>query len=127
MRRGGTSRLTWRRFRNFLNRLPANSHYQTALRNSLTEKQIQELSVGHDPATESWSRLEHLAAGLDERLQQLLIAVLSALGVEPPQFRPIYRPGVPISDGDRPETLEERDERRAALRAKWDATTTTSP
>lgn len=66
-------------------------------------------------------------AGVDERLQQILIAVISMFGGDAPQFRPIYRPGVPEPEGARPETLEERDERRALMRAKWDATKKTPP
>jgi hypothetical protein len=102
--------------------LPPESRYQTALRNSLTAEQITSLTSGHDPEQERWSRLESLVAGLHEQLQLLRIDVASVVGGEPPEFQPIYRPGVPMDEQARPESPEERDERRAMLQARWDAT-----
>lgn len=105
-----------------LNHLPADSAYQTALRNSLTEQQIEELAADHDPTREAWTRDQSLLAGVDERIQQLLIAVISALGGEPPKLQRIYRPGVPKPDGPQVLTAEERAAQRAKLQARWDGT-----
>lgn len=105
-----------------LNHLPAESAYQTSLRNSLTPQELKEMATGHDPTRDAWARLEHLVAGVDERIQQLLIAVISALGGDPPQLQPIYRPGVPRPEGPRTLTAEERMEQRALLEARWDGT-----
>jgi hypothetical protein len=105
-----------------LNHLPAESAYQTSLRNSLTPQELKDLAAGHDPSAEAWSRLEHLAAGLDERIQQVLIAMIGSLGGDPPKFQPIYRPGVPRPEGPRELTAEERAVQRAQLEARWDGT-----
>lgn len=127
LRRGGPSRLTWLRFRNLLNELPPESRYHTRLRNSLPADVLAKHTTDHDPSRDRWSKVEMQLAAIEERLQLLLIAVISALGGEAPEFRPNYRPGLPMPEGERPETLEEREIRRAALRAQWDATTKPPP
>jgi hypothetical protein len=55
-------------------------------------------------------------------LQQLLIALVSVAGSEPPKLQPIYRPGVPKPEGLRTLTPEERAAQKAMLQARWDAT-----
>lgn len=127
LRRGGPGRLTWRRFRALLNGLPAESRYQTALRNSLPKQALAEATSDHDPERERWSKLEALAAGMDERLQLLYMAVVTGLGGEPPELQRHYRPGVPKPEGPAVQTAEERALLMAAVRARWDATKTRPP
>lgn len=119
---GGPSRLTLRRFQVLLNALPPESRYQTVLRNSLPPESLEDIAVDHDPSKDRWSKAEVLAAGQHDLMQLLLIAVISGLGGEAPEFHQNYRPGVPKPEGPREQTAEERAAQKAELLARWDGT-----
>lgn len=116
--------MTWRRFRNFLNRLPAESHYQTELRLSLPAAVIDEHTQGRRPQDAQWSHTDMLLADLDDRLQILTNAVVSLVDGKAPEFVPKDRPGVATADkpARKRETVDEKTARREAMKARIDAT-----
>lgn len=116
--------MTWRRFRNFLNRLPAESHYQTELRLSLPVETVDEVAKDRHPQEAQWSHTDLLLADLDDRLQRLTNVVIALAGGDVPEFVPKARPGVPVADksGRRRESVDEKQARREAMKARIDAT-----
>lgn len=95
---GGTTRLTYRQVASWLERLPGEGAYKTALRDSLTDEQLLELSKrerhGHGP----WSHTDLLLAHLADLLNWVIYVVLavnSAKGKKPKQPKPYPRPGIP--------------------------------
>ncbi|MGW1998154.1 hypothetical protein [Embleya sp. NPDC001921] len=107
------------------------SRWQTALRASIPDTVLAEMvgNSGRRPEDARWSQVEMLIALVADRLGQILNATVQAGGGEPLDIPPIRRPGVtPEPDAKAPETPDEKAARRAAMKARIDATgTATTP
>lgn len=81
-RRGG--RLTWRKFGNLLRKLPQDSHYQTALRETV---EFDEPPADAPPVFGPWNLANYQLAALIDSVNRLL-----AFQAEAPMPEPIPRP-----------------------------------
>lgn len=88
--------LTWRKLGVLIKHLPAESHFMTAVRNTLPEDELARISEDADPTRAPWSQTQMMqAAQLDELrlIRHVLIAVNSKNPpAKPPE--PVRRPGV---------------------------------
>lgn len=87
--------LTWRLLGVLLRNLPPESATKTALRNSMSEQEIEQASEQADPSTGRWSQSDMLQALEIDALRQIAYILLQVNGVKkanPPD--PIARPGV---------------------------------
>lgn len=99
------------------------SRWQTALRSSVPDEVLAEVVGESRPEDARWSQLEMLTAVLGDRLGQILNVLLLANGGEALEIPPIRRPGVASKQGSRMvETPDEKAARRAAMKARIDAT-----
>jgi hypothetical protein len=96
---GGTSRLTYRQVGSWIARLPGESQYKTAVRESLSDEQLAELSKrpreGHGP----WSQSELLLAHIGDviRVQTYILQAINTDKAHRSKLRapePYPRPGV---------------------------------
>ncbi len=92
---GGTSRLTYRQVAAWLDLLPGESAYKTAIRDALSDEQLAALAKrpreGHGP----WSHAELLLAHIVDMLAWVIYAIPAAQGGKPKKPKPFPRPGVP--------------------------------
>jgi hypothetical protein len=92
--RGG-GKLTYRRLQVYIDQLPPESCTKTDVRDSLGAQQLAAMaSVPDDDKYGSWSHLELLIAGLSDRLDWVIWAVLASQGGKPKEPTPMRRPGV---------------------------------
>jgi hypothetical protein len=74
-------------------RLPPESAVNTAVRNTLTDHELSEVSA--DPSTTPWSNVEGLLAALIDEVRQLSWMYASAnSGKSLPKPEPVKRPGI---------------------------------
>lgn len=89
--------MSWRRLRVLIQHLPPESHTMTALRNSLTEEELDEQADQGEPEHGRWSQLEQLLALLIDVQRQQLYAFTCAntesKAKRPDAPEPIARPG----------------------------------
>ncbi|MET7924719.1 hypothetical protein ABZT43_12135 [Streptomyces sp. NPDC005349] len=88
--------MSWRRLRVLIQHLPAESHTMTAMRNALTDEEIEEQAEKGEPEKGRWSQAEQLLAIVGDRLARLEWAYISAHLEKkdaPPPPEPIRRPG----------------------------------
>lgn len=89
--------MSWRRLRVIIQHLPPESHTMTALRNGLTEEQLEEHADQGEPEHGRWSQLEQLLAlQIDVQRQQLYAftcANTDSKSKRPQAPEPIARPG----------------------------------
>ncbi|MGW7350941.1 hypothetical protein [Streptomyces sp. NPDC054784] len=92
-----TGRRSWRWLRVLIQHLPPESHTMTALRNSLSEEELNAQADKADPEKGRWSSAEQLLALVVDRLALLdytLIAVNTEKGQKRPKLpEPLPRPG----------------------------------
>lgn len=91
---GGVSRLTWRRLKVLIDRLPPESATKTAARDALTPAELDQLAKKTPDGDGAWSHLELLTAALVDAVHRLIHVTVVANGgkAQPPQ--PLPRPGV---------------------------------
>ncbi|MFC3986434.1 hypothetical protein [Streptosporangium jomthongense] len=91
---GGDTKLTWRLLRNLIRHLPSESATKTALRNRMTDAQLEQAGKEADPSQAPWSQEEMLLASLIDSVRTLIYVVIRVNGGKgrPPQ--PMTRPGV---------------------------------
>ncbi|MEV8637797.1 hypothetical protein AB0395_39735 [Streptosporangium sp. NPDC051023] len=78
-----------------LRNLPPESATKTALRNGMSEQEIEQASEGADPSTGRWSQAEMLQALEIDALRQIAYILLQVNGVKKATLPdPISRPGV---------------------------------
>lgn len=87
---GGGSHLTWRRLDVLLDALPGDGAYKTALRDSLDDEELAELSKRPRDGHGRWSHTDLLLADIIDRLGHLGYA----MRVYPKPPEPYTRPGV---------------------------------
>lgn len=96
-RRGGPSRLTWRRLSNLIDWLPTDSATKTAIRDSFTDDEIAELA-GKDPVGYGrWTRGDLRVAAVEdavERQTALMVWLASDRKSRPRMPEPVRRPGI---------------------------------
>lgn len=109
--------MSFAEFKSFIKHLPAESAYQTAIRDLYTDAELAAMSSsGHGP----WSKNEMLIAALIDSLNVLIHVQISKAGVEQEAPEPLPRPGV-VSK--RPSAAAQRDlyEQRRAKALAWAA------
>lgn len=118
---GGESKLTWRLVGNLIRHLPPQSATKTAMRNRLSQTQLEAAAKRADPAQGAWSQQEMLLASLLDVLKQILFTQLRGQGVKKAKApEPTPRPGVrrrrPPRDTRKPDSAEQA---RAQAEAVW--------
>jgi hypothetical protein len=88
---GGTSHLTWRRLDVLLDALPGDGAYKTALRDSLDDDELAELSTRPRDGYGRWSHTDLLLADVIDRLGHLGYALRAYSKVPAPYSRPGVR------------------------------------
>lgn len=78
-----------------LRHLPPESAYGTALRESLTDEQLDELSAAADGKHGPWSHTDHLLAAVVDSLERLAWIQVARAGVKNHAMpQPVSRPGL---------------------------------
>ncbi|GHJ21616.1 MULTISPECIES: hypothetical protein [Streptomyces] len=89
--------MTWRRLRVLLQHLPPESATMTAIRNSMSDEELDAQADAGEPEKGRWSQTEQLLALLADRVAQLqytLICVNTEKKSQRPEVpEPIRRPG----------------------------------
>ncbi|MGW4422505.1 hypothetical protein [Streptosporangium sp. NPDC004631] len=91
---GGESRLTWRLVGNLIRHLPPESATKTALRNEMSDAEMERASKGADPSQGAWSQTEMLLASLIDSVRWLIHVTLRVNGGKGGPPAPVPRPGV---------------------------------
>lgn len=89
--------MSWRRLRVLIQHLPPESATWTALRNSLSPRELEEQAAKGEPEKGRWSQQEQLLASVVDgirRLEWLLICInTDKKSKRPPAPEPLRRPG----------------------------------
>jgi hypothetical protein len=93
----------WRRLLNYIDHLPANSAFTEAFANDEDAARARLESEGSHPPEHrerwsDWSPERQALARIDDRLQELLRAVISVTGGKPGQFKPAPRPRTALDE-----------------------------
>jgi hypothetical protein len=91
---GGSSRLTWRRLKVLIDRLPPESATKTAARDALTPQELDQLTKQAPDGDGQWSHQELLTAALVDAVRQLIHVTVVANGGKSQPPKPLPRPGV---------------------------------
>lgn len=92
-------RLSYPTVRAYIEHLPPESAYKTALRDRLTSKDFEE--APEPEGWGSWSKTEELLAVLIDRVGWLQYTTVAAAGGKPSDPEPMRRPGVGLSGRER--------------------------
>ncbi|MET9126899.1 hypothetical protein [Streptomyces sp. NPDC004528] len=104
--------LSLRTLRIWIEHLPPESATKTAIRNSISDVEMERATGDHRPDKAPWSGIEILLAGLKDEVTLSRYVAIAAAGGNPPEFTPTPRPGIP------PKSAQKRgltDEQRRAL------------
>jgi hypothetical protein len=107
-------RLSLRKLRVYIDRLPAESWTKTELRNAAPDDVMAKATGEHRPDKAPWSGVEMLLAALRDELVLNRMVAIAATGAKPPAFTPTPRPGVPPT-GTSGQRRALSDEQRRAL------------
>lgn len=90
--------MTWRQLRVLIQHLPPESATMTALRNGLTDEELDQQARDGKPEEGAWSMTDQLLAGAIDALREiqytLVLANLDKKARKPRRPEPIRRPGV---------------------------------
>lgn len=89
--------MSWRRLRVVLQHLPPESHTMTAMRNALSDEELEAQADSGEPERAAWSQLEQLVAATVDAVRRLEYVLICAntdkSGDRPRPPEPIRRPG----------------------------------
>ncbi len=94
---GGPSRLTWRRLGTIVDGLPGHSALKAALRDSIGDERLAELSKAGPKEHGQWSHEARRLAAIEDSLNRILWRVMQATSKDPAKIpfpEPVARPGV---------------------------------
>lgn len=90
--------MSWRRLRVLIQHLPPESHTMTALRNGMSEEELDEQAEPGAAKRARWSQLEQLVAVVADAVRRLEYVTIAAntdsKAARPDPPEPIPRPGV---------------------------------
>ncbi|MFB7919228.1 hypothetical protein [Streptomyces sp. NPDC056061] len=104
--------LSLRKLRVLIDRLPPESATKTAIRNSISDDELQKASSDYRPDKAPWSSVEILLASIKDEITLSRGAAIAIAGGKPVEFHPTPRPGIP------PKSVTRRgmtDEQRRAI------------